>query len=166
MSAGAVVDEILFRWRWLAEDEKNGRVGAVCRRYFNHACALALGTRSYGNSVENSSTGTVCSPTLFITNTSLLPSITLLRTSSSTSLLLQPSGSLESRTWMMISLSSITLSKGLRWGLRIKCLFIFSRSLRTDDDGFSLSWRASASAALCTSVENVDVNAIVVSESG
>jgi len=46
MSAGAVVDEILVRWCWLAEDEKNGRVGAVCRRYLNHVCALALGTRS------------------------------------------------------------------------------------------------------------------------
>ena len=118
-----------------------------------------------GDSVENSGTGAVCSPILFITNTSLLPSITLLRTSSSTSLLLQPSGSLESRTWTMISLSSITLSKALRWGLPKKCLFIFSRPLRTDDDGPSVAWCASASVALCASVENVDVGAIVVSES-
>lgn len=47
MSPGAVVDEILARWCWLAEDERNGRVGAVCRKYFNHACALDLGTRSF-----------------------------------------------------------------------------------------------------------------------
>jgi len=47
-------------------------------------------------------------PILFMTANSFFPSISLFRTSSSTHLLLVPSGSLESRTWMITSLLSIT----------------------------------------------------------